>query len=144
MDQSDHNFASALCLVDRENKVTWTDHRAERMSLFAGGGLNCTCFYGHWSHLSGMTAFLQLPVESCLGGQHGHTGSNQAAFGRALRQPLPDLCITVLGMSQLFHAIGMRVETSLFQMNHLENRLMIAAFAISSGLQLLVTEVLYC
>ena len=47
-------------------------------------------------------------------------------------------------MSQLFHAIGMRdVETSLFQMNHLENRLMIAAFAIGTGLQLLVTEVPY-
>lgn len=51
---------------------------------------------------------------------------------------------TVLGMSQLFHAIGMRdVETSLFRMNHLENRLMIAAFVIGMGLQLLVTEVPY-
>ena len=47
-------------------------------------------------------------------------------------------------MSQLFHAIGMRdVETSLFRMNHLENRLMIAAFVIGMGLQLLVTEVPY-
>ena len=47
-------------------------------------------------------------------------------------------------MVKLFHAIGMRdVETSLFRINHLENRLMIAAFAIGIGLQLLVTEVPY-
>ncbi|MEI3521516.1 MAG: hypothetical protein V8Q40_10885 [Anaerosacchariphilus sp.] len=41
-------------------------------------------------------------------------------------------------MSQLFHAVGMRdVETSLFRMNHLENKLMLAAFAIGIGLQVL-------
>ncbi len=51
---------------------------------------------------------------------------------------------TVLGISQLFHAIGMRdVETSFFRMNHLSNKLMIAAFAIGLMLQLLVTEVPY-
>ena len=51
---------------------------------------------------------------------------------------------TVLGISQLFHAVGMRdVETSFFRMNHLENKLMLAAFAIGIGLQVLVTEFPY-
>ena len=51
---------------------------------------------------------------------------------------------TVLGMAQLFHAIGMRdVETSVFCMNHLENRLMLAAFAVGISLQMMVTEVPY-
>ena len=51
---------------------------------------------------------------------------------------------TVLGISQLFHAVGMRdVETSVFKMNHLENKLMLAAFALGFVLQLLVTEVPY-
>ena len=51
---------------------------------------------------------------------------------------------TVLGVSQLFHAIGMRdVETSVLRMNHLENRLMIAAFSIGLSLQILVTEIPY-
>jgi Ca2+-transporting ATPase len=51
---------------------------------------------------------------------------------------------TVLGISQLFHAVGMRdVETSLFRMKHLNNRLMIAAFVIGLGLQGLVTEFPY-
>ena len=49
---------------------------------------------------------------------------------------------TVLGMSQLFHAIGMRnVERSVFRMNPLGNRLMVAAAALGVFLQLLVTEV---
>ena len=51
---------------------------------------------------------------------------------------------TVLGMSQLFHAIGMRdVETSVFRMKHFSNKLMIFAFFTGIGLQLLVTEIPY-
>ena len=49
---------------------------------------------------------------------------------------------TVLGMSQLFHAIGMRnVNKSLFKMNHLDNKLMIAACILGFFLQFAVTEV---
>ena len=48
---------------------------------------------------------------------------------------------TVLGLSQLFHAVGMRdVGRSVFRMNHLENRLMLAAAALGVLLQVLVTE----
>ena len=49
---------------------------------------------------------------------------------------------TVLGMSQLFHAVGMRdVEKSVFRMNHLENKLMILACLVGLLLQFAVTEV---
>ena len=49
---------------------------------------------------------------------------------------------TVLGMSQLFHAVGMRdVHRSVFRMRHLENRLMIAACALGFLLQFAVTEI---
>lgn len=49
---------------------------------------------------------------------------------------------TVLGMSQLFHAVGMRdTERSVLRMNHLENKLMIAACVIGFLLQFAVTEV---
>ena len=51
---------------------------------------------------------------------------------------------TVLGISQLFHSLGMRdVEKSVFCMRHFENKLMMAAFVIGFTLQLLVTEVPY-
>ena len=51
---------------------------------------------------------------------------------------------TVLGLSQLFHAVGMRdVETSVFRMNHWKNKMMLAAAALGVGLQLMVTEIPY-
>ena len=51
---------------------------------------------------------------------------------------------TVLGLSQLFHAIGMRnTSVSIFRMNHLSNPLMIFSFFLGIFLQLIVTEVPY-
>lgn len=51
---------------------------------------------------------------------------------------------TVLGVSQLFHAIGMRDrDKSVLRMNHLENPFMIIAFFLGIALQMLVTEVPY-
>ncbi len=48
---------------------------------------------------------------------------------------------TVLGLSQLFHAIGMRdVEKSVFRMDPVNNRLMILALAVGFSLQFVVTE----
>jgi Ca2+-transporting ATPase len=49
---------------------------------------------------------------------------------------------TVLGMSQLFHAVGMRdIHRSVFRMNHLENKWMIVAFILGFVLQISVTEI---
>lgn len=51
---------------------------------------------------------------------------------------------TVLGVSQLFHALGMRnTEMSLLKMKWKENLLMIGAFVFGLSLQVLVTEVPY-
>ena len=51
---------------------------------------------------------------------------------------------TVLGISQLFHAIGMRdVDCSLFRMKHFTNKLMMLAVVLGIALQALVTTVPY-
>ena len=51
---------------------------------------------------------------------------------------------TVLAMSQIFHAIGMRdTGTSIFRMKHFSNKLMLAAIGIGFFLQLMVTEIPY-
>lgn len=51
---------------------------------------------------------------------------------------------TVLGISELFHAVGMRnVEKSFFLNHPLSNKLMLAAFFIGLGLQISVTEIPY-
>lgn len=49
---------------------------------------------------------------------------------------------TVLAISQLFNAMGMRnLNRSIFKYNHLNNRLMVIAFVVAFGLQIAVTEI---
>ncbi len=136
----------ALALgVDVEEHRDYMDRppRGREESLFAGGGWGCTFFYGMLIAAISMIAFLHLPVGILLAEGHAVT---LASIRELLGVPeLLNRCqtyaFTVLGMSQLFHAIGMRdVETSLFRMNHLGNRLMLTAFAAGIGLQLAVTE----
>lgn len=120
--------------------------RAKSESLFAGGGLSCTIFYGALIAAISTIAFLHLPVQIMISQNMGISLENLRLL--FLNQELLGRCqtyaFTVLGMSQLFHAIGMRdVERSVFAMNHLKNKLMIAAFAIGIGLQLMVTEIPY-
>ncbi len=139
----------ALALgIDEEENKSYMDRppRSKEESLFAGGGWSCTCFYGVLIAAISTAAFLQLPIALLLSSGHGITlsGLGEILTREDILRRCQTYAFTVLGMSQLFHAIGMRdVETSLFRMNHLENRLMILAFFIGLGLQVLVTEVPY-
>ena len=106
----------------------------------------CTCFYGLLIAGISMLAFLQEPVGTIKSAGMTLTIPHlQAVLKDAqVLARSQTYAFTVLGMAQLFHAIGMRdVETSVFCMNHLENRLMLAAFAVGISLQMMVTEVPY-
>ena len=139
----------ALALgIDVEEKKNYMDRppRGREESLFSGGGWSCTCFYGVLIATISLIAFLHLPVAILLG--QGMPITLEGMRGLLLEPEL--LCrsqtyaFTVLGMAQLFHAIGMRdVETSLFHMNHLENHLMVVAVTVGIGLQMTVTEIPY-
>ena len=120
--------------------------RAAGESLFAGGGLMCTLFYGCLIAGLSLTAFLNIP----------HAYLTQAGLPITLANiqsvlAVPELlaraqtyAFTVLGISQLFHAIGMRnMNQSIFKMNLFSNKLMIVAFFVGIGLQVLVTSVPY-
>lgn len=139
----------ALALgIDEEENKSYMDRlpRKKDESLFAGGGWSCTVFYGVLIATISMVAFLQIPVGMLI--QQGAgitlTGIRELLMVPELLNRCQTYAFTVLGMAQLFHAIGMRdVEVSLFRMNHLENRLMILAFVVGIGLQMLVTEVPY-
>ena len=49
---------------------------------------------------------------------------------------------TVLAMAQLFNAVGMRdMNTSVFKIKHLENKMMLVAVGIGLLLQVAVTEI---
>lgn len=120
--------------------------RPKNESLFADGGLSCTVFYGLLIGFISISAFLYLPIQTLRTSGIAITPSH-------IRELLllPDIltrsqtyAFTVLGMSQLFHAIGMRdVDCSLFRMKHFTNKLMILAVVLGIALQALVTTVPY-
>lgn len=138
----------ALALgVDVEEQKDYMNRPPRRRdeSLFVGGW-GCTCFYGLLIAGISMLAFLQGPVGTIKSAGMTLTIPHlQAVLKDAqVLARSQTYAFTVLGMAQLFHAIGMRdVETSVFCMNHLENRLMLAAFAVGISLQMMVTEVPY-
>ena len=118
--------------------------RDEKESLFAHGGLKCTVFYGLLIGSVSLAAFLMAPFAAL-------TESGREATWAALTESLGNPMIltraqtyafTVLGLSQLFHAVGMRnMRKSVFAMDHLSNKLMIAAFFAGVALQAAVTEI---
>lgn len=120
--------------------------RPKDENLFADGGLSCTVFYGLLIGFISISAFLYLPIQTLRASGIAITPSH-------IRELLllPDIltrsqtyAFTVLGMSQLFHAIGMRdVDCSLFRMKHFTNKLMILAVVLGVALQALVTTVPY-
>lgn len=120
--------------------------RPKDENLFADGGLACTVFYGLLIGFISISAFLYLPIQTLRASGIAITPSH-------IRELLllPDIltrsqtyAFTVLGMSQLFHAIGMRdVDCSLFRMKHLTNKLMMLAVVLGIALQALVTTVPY-
>lgn len=120
--------------------------RKERESLFAHGGLSCTIFYGILIAAISLTAFLKLPFEILAEQGRAFRLANIASVLQSENVLVyaQTYAFTVLGLSQLFHAIGMRDrEKSVFRMNHLDNKLMIAAFFVGFALQIGVTEIPY-
>ncbi len=137
----------ALALgIDSEEGKSYMDRppRGKEESLFAGGGWSCTFFYGILIAVISTAAFLHLPAGMLLRENAPLTiaGIRDILSDPAVLSRCQTYAFTVLAMSQLFHAVGMRdVETSLFRLNHFENRWMIAAFLLGMGLQAAVTEV---
>lgn len=118
--------------------------RKPQESLFARGGLACTCFYGLLIAAISLTAFFLIPLQ-VLQVQHlPFTLENlKVLLGKeGILRRSQTYAFTVLGMSQLFHAVGMRdMGRSIFRMNHLENKLMLLACVLGFLLQFAVTEI---
>ncbi len=117
--------------------------RQAKESLFAHGGLLCTLFYGGLIGLISLTAFLTIPygLLQMEGAPLSFSGLMTCLSQESVLNRAQTYAFTVLGMSQLFHAVGMRdVSISVFRMNHWNNKLMILACALGFLLQLAVTE----
>ncbi len=141
--------APALALgVDKNNAklLMKKPPRDPKEHLFAHGGLFCTLFYGTLIAAISLIAYLTIPYGVLVGNHLPFTIEN---ITRIFSNPdiltrSQTYAFTVLGLSQLFHAIGMRnTSVSIFRMNHLSNPLMIFSFFLGIFLQLIVTEVPY-
>lgn len=139
--------ALALGVDENDSKLLMQKPpRSSRESLFAGGGWFCTLFYGALIAAVSLIAFFSVPYVYLNGQGMAITLSNLrvALFQGEILMRAQTYAFTVLGISELFHAVGMRnVEKSFFLNHPLSNKLMIAAFFIGLGLQVAVTEIPY-
>jgi len=142
----------ALGVDPKDNDIMKAKPRDPNESLFAHGGLIFTVYNGFM--IAGLTlgAFLWSPVMHLNAEGMAITLENiKWMLGQTLIVNGADYSIiehaqtyafTTLGVSQLFHAIGMRnYDKSLFKMKMFDNKSMIAAFIIGLALQIAVTEI---
>lgn len=118
--------------------------RNPKESLFAKGGLTTTIFFGIIIGTITLSAFLVTPISSLI-------DAGQTINLVNIKHALKDVSIyahsqtyafTVLAISQLFNAIGMRnLNKSIFKFNHFNNRMMLLAFVVGFTLQIAVTEI---
>lgn len=139
----------ALALgVDKNDKEALMKRppRKAKEGLFAGGGVSCTLFYGVLISVISLAAFLKLPWDILSDQGAAITLTNVITVlgdGDVLMRA-QTYAFTVLGMSELFHAFGMRdVKISIFSRKRGFNPVMAASFALGFALQFAVTEIPY-
>jgi P-type Ca2+ transporter type 2C len=118
--------------------------RNPKESLFAHGGLATTIFFGIVIGAITLTAFLLPPITLLIA--TGDIITLESIKLLYMQEPIyvqaQTYAFTVLAISQLFNAMGMRnLNKSIFKLNHFNNRLMIVAFIVGFGLQIAVTEI---
>ncbi len=118
--------------------------RKPKESLFAGNGLFCTLFYGSIIGAISLLAFFTIPIISMIenGGGWDFGVIHEIFSDVSKLERAQTYAFTVLGLSQLFHAIGMRDTTvSVFKRNQKKNILLLATFGVGIFLQMAVTEI---
>lgn len=137
----------ALALgVDKNDKkeLMRRPPRQAQESIFANGGITCTAFYGILIAGISLTAFLKLPLD-ILNAQHipvSLANISSVLESEEILARAQTYAFTVLGMSQLFHALGMRdIYSSVFSMKRSVNLVMAGAFGAGFLLQFAVTEI---
>ena len=137
--------ALALGVDDNDGESLMQEKpRRKGDSLFAKGGLLCVICYGLVIGGVSLAAFLKVPYDRIVA-EGLPVSLHNVLEGLRISAVLAKAqthAFTVLGISQLFHAIGMRdVNRSVFKMNHRNNPYMIGAFVIGIILQVAVTEI---
>ncbi|WMJ75810.1 MULTISPECIES: cation-translocating P-type ATPase [unclassified Sedimentibacter] len=142
----------ALGVDSKDEDIMEASPRNPNESLFAHGGMAFTVYNGFMIAALTLGAFLWSPVIHLNNAGMEVTLENiKWMLGQVIQENGVDYSIiehaqtyafTTLGVSQLFHAIGMRnYDKSLFKQNLFDNKSMIGAFIIGLLLQVAVTEI---
>lgn len=127
---------------DREEMMSLPPRKSNE-SLFSDGGWACIAFYGMVIGVISLVAYI-LPGYIYLNHynlQVSFLSIKEVLTGDLLKKA-QTYAFTVLGITQLFHAVGMRdLRQSLFKINHLGNPLMIVAVTLGLGLQIMLTKI---
>ncbi len=136
--------ALALGVDSKDKDIMKFSPRNPEESLFAHGGMIFTVYNGVMIACLTLGAFLFSPIRQLAaeGSQITFDAIKLMLQNEDMLMHAQTYAFTTLGVSQLFHAIGMRnYNKSLFKMNHLENKAMIGAFVLGLLLQISVTEI---
>ncbi len=118
--------------------------RDPNQNLFANGGLAATLYFGAVIGLITLTAYIFGPITHLMeiGQAINYEGIRDSLTDPEIYTRSQTYAFTVLGVSQLFHAFGMRnLKKSIFRYNHIENKMMLFAFVFGLIFQIAVTEV---
>lgn len=134
----------ALGVDSKDKDIMKSPPRNPDESLFAHGGLALTLLYGFVVAAITLAAFLYLPLRMMrlLDIKPSLDALVHLLDNPGILMHAQTYAFVTLGVSQLFHAVGMRnVDKSVFAMNHLSNKLMLLAFFSGLALQIAVTEI---
>ena len=118
--------------------------RKEGESIFAHGGFKLVAIYSVLISILTLAGFLFLPISNLISNETTITLGNIATQYDTVEilERSGTYAFCILGISQLFHAIGMRdIENSVLKFNWKDNKIMIWAFIIGLVGQILLTEV---
>jgi Ca2+-transporting ATPase len=118
--------------------------RNPKESIFSHGGYATTVFFGAVIGATSLFAFLYSPISMIRAAGDPVTFSAIKAMylDDYIHSHAQTYAFTVLAISQLFNAMGMRnLNRSIFKYNHLDNKMMLFAIAFAFGLQVAVTEI---
>ncbi len=118
--------------------------RGPKESLFARGGLLCTVFYAALITAAGLIAFLLVPMVVLRYNELDVTLPNimKCLEQERILNRAQTYAFTVLGMCQLFHAVGMRdTHKPAIMTNLFSNGLLVFSMVVGFVLQFMVTEI---
>lgn len=138
--------AIALGADEKDPHIMLEKPRAKDESLFARGGFALILFYGIVIAFITIIGFLLFPAIHIVENGMSFTLSTfkEVYEFEGMLRLSQSMAFSVLGVSQLFHMLGMvNTKRSVFRLFKSKNYLILISFVFGLGMQILITEVAF-